>query len=244
MLFPSFSTKMQTPEYKDHNWSLHSPSPVPSWSLRPFGWFIEFLLLNNIRPRFSPVVQYFSNDSLNNQCLWKPQENSPNWYSKEMQLYSEDSTKNEALAQLLVTVWWYYTHLQMSRLRLKGTEGLVPGWGVWGGGGPYCGDGASSQAQMHLMQKPKSISPSRLAVIFFFFLGTHLRHMEFPRLGVESELQQHQIQGTSVTYTTAPDNAGSPTHWAKPGMEPASSWIIVRFVTAEPQWKFPRLGVI
>ena len=44
---------------------------------------------------------------------------------------------------------------------------------------------------------------------FFFFLGPHLRHMEVPWLGVESELQptsqpqQHQIHATSMTYAAA-----------------------------------------
>ena len=52
---------------------------------------------------------------------------------------------------------------------------------------------------------------------FFVFLGPNPRHMEVPRLGVESELQlpqpqQHGIQATSVTYTTSPGNAGSLTH--------------------------------
>ena len=54
-------------------------------------------------------------------------------------------------------------------------------------------------------------------------------------LGVESELQlrpmpqpqQLQIWATSATYTTAHSNAGSLTHWARPGMEPMSSWIPV-----------------
>ena len=56
---------------------------------------------------------------------------------------------------------------------------------------------------------------------FFFFSGQHLRHMEVPRLGVQSKLkllvytpepQQHQIRATSVTYTSAHGNAGSLTH--------------------------------
>ena len=74
---------------------------------------------------------------------------------------------------------------------------------------------------------------------FFVFLGPHLWHMEVPRLGVESELQL-------LTYTTAiamPDpscicelhcslrQSGFLTHWARPGVEPASSWILVRFLT-------------
>ena len=35
--------------------------------------------------------------------------------------------------------------------------------------------------------------------------------------------QQCRIQATSVTYTTAHGNAGSLIHWARPGIEPASS---------------------
>ena len=26
-------------------------------------------------------------------------------------------------------------------------------------------------------------------------------------------------------------------HWARPGIEPSSSWILIRFITAEPQWE-------
>ena len=51
--------------------------------------------------------------------------------------------------------------------------------------------------------------------------------MEFPRLGVQLELQL-------PAYTTAHGNARSLTHWMRPGIEPASSWIPVRFVSAEP----------
>ena len=42
--------------------------------------------------------------------------------------------------------------------------------------------------------------------------------------------QQGWIRAASVTYTTAHGNAGSLTHWASPGIEPASSWILVGFV--------------
>ena len=30
------------------------------------------------------------------------------------------------------------------------------------------------------------------------------------------------------------------THWARPGIKPSSSWIVVRSVTTEPQWELPR----
>ena len=42
--------------------------------------------------------------------------------------------------------------------------------------------------------------------------------------------QQRQIRATSATYTTAQGNARSLTHWARPGIEPAPSWFLVRFI--------------
>jgi len=42
--------------------------------------------------------------------------------------------------------------------------------------------------------------------------------------------QQHQIWTLSATYTTAHSNTKSLTHWARPGIEPASSWMLVRFI--------------
>ena len=41
----------------------------------------------------------------------------------------------------------------------------------------------------------------------------------------------------SVTYTTAHGNARSLTHWARPGIKPVSSLMVVRFITAEPRWE-------
>ena len=38
-----------------------------------------------------------------------------------------------------------------------------------------------------------------------------------------------------MTYTTACGNA---THWVKPGFKPTSSWILVVFITPEPQREF------
>ena len=61
--------------------------------------------------------------------------------------------------------------------------------------------------------------------------------MEIPRLGVESELQL-------PAYTTAQAmwDPSSWQHWARPGMEPMSSWILVGFVNTESQWELPRAG--
>ena len=47
--------------------------------------------------------------------------------------------------------------------------------------------------------------------------------------------QPHQIPAGSVTHTEAQSNTRVLTHWKRPGIEPASSWILVRFITAEPQ---------
>ena len=39
--------------------------------------------------------------------------------------------------------------------------------------------------------------------------------------------QQCEIQALSATYTSAHGNSRSLTHWARPGIEPTSSWILV-----------------
>ena len=71
--------------------------------------------------------------------------------------------------------------------------------------------------------------------------GLNPWHMEVPRLGVKLELQlepppqPHQIRAASATY----GNAGSLTHWVRPGIEPASSWILVRFVSTNPRRELP-----
>ena len=48
--------------------------------------------------------------------------------------------------------------------------------------------------------------------------------------GLLSEPQQHGIQASSATYTTAHGNAGSLTYQVRPEIEPASSWLLVGFV--------------
>ena len=50
-------------------------------------------------------------------------------------------------------------------------------------------------------------------------------------IGAVAEPQQRGIQATSATYTTAHGNARSLTHWARPGIEPTTSWFLVRFVS-------------
>ena len=73
--------------------------------------------------------------------------------------------------------------------------------------------------------------PSPVCFVLFCFLGPPPQHMEVPRLGVESEL---------LTYTTAHRNTRSPTHRARRGIEPASSWLPVRLPSAVPRWELQR----
>ena len=67
-------------------------------------------------------------------------------------------------------------------------------------------------------------------VVVVCFLGPHQQYMVVPRLGVKLELKL-------PPYTTAHGKARSLTYWVGPGIQPASSWILVGFVTTEPQWK-------
>ena len=85
-------------------------------------------------------------------------------------------------------------------------------------------------------------------LIFFFRL--HPRHVEVPRLAVEQscscwptpEPQQQKIQAASATYSTVHSNARSLTHWARPRIEPASSWKLIRFVNCWAMTGTPSSG--
>ena len=48
----------------------------------------------------------------------------------------------------------------------------------------------------------------------------------------------------SAIYTTAHGNVGSLTHCATPGIEPASSWVLVGLLTAEPQRELPDINLL
>ena len=91
-----------------------------------------------------------------------------------------------------------------------------------------------------------------LIFVLFCFLGPYLWRMKVPRVGVELELQllayaiaiampdmscvcglHHSAQQLQILN-----------HWGRPGIEPTSSWILVRFVTAEPQWELPHTLIL
>ena len=51
----------------------------------------------------------------------------------------------------------------------------------------------------------------------------------------------HSNTRSSVNYATTHTNARSLTNWAKPGIEPTSSWILAGFVTHWAWWECPDL---
>ena len=76
----------------------------------------------------------------------------------------------------------------------------------------------------------------------FIFLGPHPWHMEVPTLGVQLELELPAY--TRAIATPDPSrfcdlqngNTRSLTHWARPGIKPATSWFLVGFVSTVP-WR-------
>ena len=83
-----------------------------------------------------------------------------------------------------------------------------------------------------------------LVLVLFVFLGPHLQHSQArdPIGAVAADLhtlqpQKFKIRATFSTYTAAHRSMGSLTHWARPGFETVNSWVLVRFVSAEPGWE-------
>ena len=76
------------------------------------------------------------------------------------------------------------------------------------------------------------------------FLGPHPWHIVIPRLGVESELQPLACNTATGTATRDPSclcnlhhssrQCQILTHWAGSGIQPASPWILVRFISTKP----------
>ena len=76
---------------------------------------------------------------------------------------------------------------------------------------------------------------------FFFFRATPMAYggsKARGRIGTLAAGLYHSHNNTRsescVTYTRAHGNTRSLTHWVMPGIKPASLWILVRFVSAEP----------
>ena len=100
---------------------------------------------------------------------------------------------------------------------------------------------SSSLSLCHLLLSRRFHASS--VYLFICFLGLHPRHTEVPRLKVQSELQLpayttatagRDPSRVSPTYPTAHDNARSLTRRERSGMEAATSWFLVGFVSVVP----------
>ena len=74
--------------------------------------------------------------------------------------------------------------------------------------------------------------PHHFSLSFFLaFLLCLFRHKKFQA--------RNRIWAVAVGLCHSHSKAGSLTHWARPGIEPESSWTPIGFVTAEPQQELP-----
>ena len=89
--------------------------------------------------------------------------------------------------------------------------------------------------------------------LFFFFLRASLAPygssqtrglIRATAISLHYNHNNGKIWAASATYSTAHRNARSPTHWARPGIKPTSSWIPVGFVSAEPKWELLQWEVL
>ena len=91
------------------------------------------------------------------------------------------------------------------------------------------------------------ISGDLFPFLFLSFQGHTCAIWRFPGYGLNQSCshwpapqpQQCRIQSTSANYTTALRNTGSLIHWVRPGIEFMSSWMLDRFVYAEPTMGTP-----
>ena len=87
----------------------------------------------------------------------------------------------------------------------------------------------------------------KITFFCFFFRATPVAYgspQARGRIGaVAAGLQPQRcgIWATSATYTTAHGSIRSLTQWVGPGIEPASWWILVGFVSTVPQWEFLKI---
>ena len=100
-----------------------------------------------------------------------------------------------------------------------------------------------------LSKKEKFFFKTKYKILSFLFLsffqGRTLSICRFPgwgwiravAVGLCHSHSNARSRAMSATYIIAHGNAGSLTHWAKLGNEPASSWLLIRFISTEPWWE-------
>ena len=98
---------------------------------------------------------------------------------------------------------------------------------VWGPAlGLDRGSVQTHQDALTLTERSDKTENDHLFIDFVFL--RHTRSIrKFPGIRPTPQLQQYRIWTASVTYTTAPGNGGSLTHWEWLRIEPVSSWMPV-----------------
>ena len=89
---------------------------------------------------------------------------------------------------------------------------------------------------------------------FLFFVFVFLLFMTAPvayrssqardRIGASGLRHSHSSVGSKLRSCDLHGNTRALTHWARLGIEPASSWMLVGFVPAEPQWELHEFTVV
>ena len=100
-----------------------------------------------------------------------------------------------------------------------------------------CGSRAESVAKKK-KKKKKRVKETKSLTLYFIFLFYFLFFRAATTAYVSSQARG-RIRATDAGLHHNHSNARSLTHWARPGMEPESSWILVGFISAEPQRELP-----
>ena len=100
---------------------------------------------------------------------------------------------------------------------------------------------------------PSSLQPQTktqvllLTFFFFFFRAANAAHgssqaRDQIRAAAAGLCHSQSNTRSKLRLWPTPQLTGSLTQWARPGIEPVSSWILVRFNTAEPWWELKPAG--
>ena len=108
---------------------------------------------------------------------------------------------------------------------------------------------------MHFLNEDLRLEFRSHMSFFFFFLGPHLQNMDVPNIGVKKNgavvagpHHSHSNAGSMPCLQPTPPQLTAMldplTHSARPGTEPTSSWILVRFISSVPQGELQNLYFI